>query len=184
MKKTVLKYGLWAGGLVSVIMMTSMILCYKQPEMWMGNAAMIVGFGSMLLAFSFIYVAIKHYRDKLNDGYISFGKAFKIGFLVTLIASTMYVATWALVYNFYMPDFMEVYVAHTQQQAEASGTLAEAQAKAAEMEQYKQWYKNPLLFALITYSEIMPVGLLVTLISSLILMRKRRQHAGLATGSV
>jgi hypothetical protein len=36
-------------------------------------------------------------------------------------------------------------------------------------------YKNPLFNAMMTYVEILPVGLIVTLISSLILKRKNNE---------
>lgn len=51
------------------------------------------GYASMIIAFSMIFVAIKSYRDKHLEGAITFKTAFKIGFYITLIASTMYVAT-------------------------------------------------------------------------------------------
>jgi hypothetical protein len=42
------------------------------------------------------------------------------------------------------------------------------------MEVYKTMYKNPLMVALMTIAEILPVGLIVTLIASLVLKRKQR----------
>jgi len=40
------------------------------------------------------------------------------------------------------------------------------------MTKFGEMYKNPFFNALITYTEILPIGLIVTLISALILKRK------------
>ena len=45
-------------------------------------------------------------------------------------------------------------------------------AKAAEMQMYRDAYKNPLMFALFTYAEILPVGVFVTIFCAFILRRK------------
>jgi hypothetical protein len=42
----------------------------------------------------------------------------------------------------------------------------------AEMAGYKEMYKNPLFLILLTYAEIFPVGLLVSVISAFILKQK------------
>jgi len=47
---------------------------------WLGYLAMVVGF-------SFIFVAIKQHRDKNLGGVLYFSQAFKVGLLVSLIAS-------------------------------------------------------------------------------------------------
>ena len=109
MKKVVWKNGLIAGAIVSTFMAISMIYCCKKnPESMGGSGGMIVGFLAMFLAFAFIFVAVKTYRDRYNNGVVSFGKAFGIGLLVTLIASTIYVIVWALVYHFAIPDFLDL----------------------------------------------------------------------------
>jgi hypothetical protein len=173
MKKVVWRNGLIAGVIVSTFMAISMISCSKKPEMMMGTGSMIIGFLAMFVAFAFIFVAIKTYRDRYNGGTVSLGKAIGIGLLVTLIASTMYVVVWAFVYHFVIPDFMEVYSAHMLKQAELVNNQAAFEAKAAEMQKYREWYKSPFMFALLTYSEILPVGILVTIVSALILRRRR-----------
>ena len=48
----------------------------------------------------------------------------------------------------------------------------EIEKKTKEMANFAIMYKNPFYNAMITYMEILPVGLVVTLISSLILKRK------------
>jgi Protein of unknown function (DUF4199) len=172
MKKNVLVFGLIAGLLVSVFMGASMIYMSNNSNATHGTSSMVVGYLSMLIAFSLIFVAVKNYRDKQNGGVISFGKAFKMGVLIALIASTMYVIMWALVYNFYMPDFMDKYCAQMIENARATSTPAELQKTIDEMNKNKELYKQPIFFVLFTYVEILPVGLLVALITALILKRK------------
>src|SRR5690606_33371783 len=106
-------------------------------------------------------------------GVISFGKAFKIGALIMLIASSFYVITWLIDYYVFMPDFAETYAAHTLESLKSSGaSQAEIDAQSKEMASFVKMYKNPLFVILMTYMEILPVGLLITLISALILKRK------------
>lgn len=78
-----------------------------------------------------IFVAIKNYRDKYNNGTISFGKAFKIGLYVSLIASTMYVVVWMIDYYLFIPDFMDRYAEHMLQESKAKGASEVELQKAA-----------------------------------------------------
>ncbi len=172
MKKNVLVFGLISGLVVSTLMAISMVTMYNNPDAGHGGGSMIIGYLSMLVAFSLIFVAVKNYRDKQNAGVISFGKAFKIGLLIALIGSTMYVIMWALLYNFYMPDFMDRYCAQMIENAKATSSPAKIQELTEQMNTQKEMYKNPLFFVLFTYFEILPVGLLVSLVTALILKRK------------
>jgi len=52
----------------------------------------------MIIAFSMVFVGVKSFRDKYNGGTINFGKAFKIGLFISLIASTIYVISWLINY--------------------------------------------------------------------------------------
>jgi ethanolamine transporter EutH len=170
MKKIVIVCGLIAGGIVSAMMLITMAI-YKSSGDF--DNGMIYGYASMLLAFSLIFVGIKNYRDKYNNGIISFGKAFKIGILITLIASSIYVIVWLIDYYFFIPDFGEKYAAHMLEKLKASGASEiEIAKQTKEMASFSTMYKNPFFNALMTYVEIIPVGLIITLISSLILKRK------------
>lgn len=173
MKKNILIYGLIAGVIVSSLMLVSMnYLSHCEGNMDY-NTSMLIGYASMFIALSLVFVGIKNYRDKYNGGVISFGKAFKVGFLIALIAATIYVAAWLIYYFYFMPDFMEKYSAHMLEELRASGaSQVEIDKQVVEMAKFAAMYKNPVFNALMTYMEILPVGLLVTLISSLILKRK------------
>jgi hypothetical protein len=120
-----------------------------------------------------VYVGIRNYRDKYNGGVISFGKAFKIGAMIVLIASTIYVVAWLIDYFFFIPDFMEKFSAQELDKLKSSGaSQIEIDKETKEMANFTKMYKNPFFNAMMTYVEILPVGLIVTLISSLILKRK------------
>ncbi len=170
MKKIVLIFGLIAGLIVTGMMIYGTIRM-KNSEDYKGS--IVLGYTTMVIAFSLIFVGVKNFRDKHNNGVISFGKAFRIGLYITLIASTMYVGAWLIEYYFFFPDFAEKYTACVIKDAKSSGaSQAELNAKMAEMAQMEEMYKNPLFVILATYLEIFPVGLIVTLLCALLLKKK------------
>ena len=173
MKKNIIIYGLIAGIVVSILMLsiTNYISHCKGNVDY--DTSMLIGYASMLIAFSLVYIGIRNYRDKYNGGVISFGKAFKIGIMIVLIASTIYVVAWLIDYFFFIPDFIEQYSAHELDKLKASGaSQIEIDKETIKMANMVKMFKNPLFNAMMTYAEILPVGLIVTLISSLILKRK------------
>ena len=173
MKKNILIYGLIAGIVVSALMLFTVNYISHCEGSVDYETSMLIGYASMLLAFSLVYVGIRNYRDKYNGGVISFGKAFKIGILIVLVASTIYVAAWLIDYFFFIPDFAEKYSANELDKLKASGaSQLEIDKKTKQMADFVRMFKNPFFNAMMTYAEILPVGLIVTLISSLILKRK------------
>ena len=173
MKKNIIIYGLIAGIVVSILMLFSINYISHVDGKVDYNTSLLIGYASMLIAFSLVYVGIRNYRDKYNGGVISFGKAFKIGITIVLIASTIYVVAWLIDYFFFIPDFMEKFSAQELDELKASGaSQIEIDKQTKEMESFASMYKNPFFNAMMTYAEILPVGLIVTLISSLILKRK------------
>lgn len=161
MKKLVLIYGLIAG----FISCAGYLLTIGDENV-SSDTAMIYGFTSMFLAFALIFVATNQYR-KQNEGRINFSKAFLIGLYISLIASSIYVLIWLInLYNFY-PDFMEKYAASVIEQLRSGGaSQAVIQAKATEMNEAVENYKNPLFVILYTYAEILPLGILVSIINA------------------
>ena len=173
MKKNSIIYGLIAGIVVSISMLFSINYISHVDGKVDYNTSLLIGYASMLIAFSLVYVGIRNYRNKYNAGVISFGKAFKIGIMIVLIASTIYVAAWLIDYFFFIPDFMEKFSAQELDKLKSSGaSQIEIDKETKEMANFTKMYKNPFFNAMMTYVEILPVGLIVTLISSLILKRK------------
>lgn len=173
MKRSILVFGAISGVIISTFMAISMALmgCSSDGDM---TGGMIIGFSAMVVSFSFVFIGIKNFRDKQNGGVLTFGKGFLLGFMISLVASTMYVVTWAFEYHLFLPDFMDKYTAiqiKQFQESGVSGAALDEAIKGLEAENYK--YKhNPFFFTMYTYMEILPVGILISLISALILKRK------------
>jgi Protein of unknown function (DUF4199) len=174
MKKTIWTFGL-ISGFICAAWMAGFLLLGNFEDF---DKGLVYGYASMLLAFSLIFVAIKNQRDKHLGGFISFGTAFKTGLFITLIASTIYVITWLIVYFNFLPDFGDKYVEYTINKMKASNApQAEIDKYVVEMKQFGETYDNPFFNALLTYSEIIPVGLIITLLCSFILKRNNRSLA-------
>ncbi len=128
-----------------------------------GAPLIIVGFAGMLVAFSFIFVGIKQQKDA-NNGEISFRKAFTTGFWIALIASIMYVIAWLFIYYTIFPNFIEQF-----SEMPIKNAKPENVAKVTEeMNQYKEWYKSPIMIILSTLMEILPFGIIISLIGALV----------------
>src|SRR5215831_3218203 len=163
MKKNIIIYGLIAGVVVSTLMLISVNRISHREGNFDYNRSLLIGYASMLIAFSLVFVGIRNYRDKYNEGVITFGKAFTIGIMIVLIASTIYVVAWLIDYFYFIPDFAEKYSAHMLEQLKASGaSQAEIDKQTKEMADFAIMYKNPFFNAMMTYAEILPVGLVVT----------------------
>ncbi len=168
MRKNVLTFGIILGTILCVNMIVMVNLCYTSPDMKRND---IVGYAALVLIFSLIFFGIRNYRDKQLNGIISFGKAFKTGAIIALISSTMYVIVWLFYYYLLVPDFLEHYIPLVLKNV----SQTELPAKKIEMANFKEMYKNPFFVVLITYAEVLPIGLVVTIISSLLLKCKIKQ---------
>jgi len=170
MRKTVLTFGLISGAIAAAMMLVT--LPFVDKIGW--ERGEILGYTSIVLAALMVFFGIRSYRENVAGGRLSFGRGFAVGILITLISSACYVATWEVIYYKFMPDFTAKYAAHMVERAKASGAsqqkLDETQQKA---KQFQQMYQNPAVNIALTFMEVFPIGLAVTLISAGIL-RKRQ----------
>lgn len=184
MKKIVIICGSIAGLIVTSMMLASISGFITGSDFEGSVGSMLLGYSSMVVAFSLIFVGVKNYRDKHNSGTITFGKSLKIGLLITIVASTIYVIVWQIDYYFFIPDFYEKYSAHIIRDMKAHGaTLAQIQQQMAANKSNGEMYRNPLFNAMFTYMEILPVGIIMSLLAALILKRKPKSD-NIATGQL
>jgi hypothetical protein len=169
MKKIVLTYGLIAGFITA-----AMFFVTHSTGAANFDNGMLIGYSTMVIAFSLIFFGVKNYRDNHLAGVITFGKAFKIGILMTLVASVVYAVGWEIYYNFLGQDFMEKYTAHYMDKLARDGASAEElEATRLQMQSGAEMYKNPLIRFAMTLMEIVPVGFIVTLICAALLRKSQ-----------
>jgi hypothetical protein len=174
MRKIVPTFGLIAGAILSVMMLITLPF---QDKIGFDNGA-IIGYTSMVLAFLMVYFGVRSYRDNFAGGSVTFGRAFAVGLMITLLASVCYVATWEFIYYRLAPDFSDRYAAYTIDKAKKSGaTDAQIAAQTKQMAEFKEMYKNPFVNISLTFLEPLPVGLVMTLVAAGVLRRKRRSES-------
>lgn len=173
MKKIVLTFGLISGAIISLLMLATIPFIDEIGF----DRGVIVGYTTMVVAFLLVFFGIRSYRENIGNGYITFGRALAVGLLIMLISCVCYVITWEIVYFNFMPDFAEKYTNYAIEKARASGATAEQIAQQTEqMKQFKELYDNPFINAAFTFLEPLPPGIVMTLISALILRRRRRDE--------
>ena len=165
MNRIIFVYGFIAGATI----IGSMILGIMAAKSG-GNsffASETIGYSIMLIGFSMIFVATKKYRDQESGGVINFRSAFKVGLGISLITGIVYVISWEVYLHFMDYAFINEYTDSIIKKAEESGTTEEQlSATIEQMEQMKEQYGNALYRLPITFIEVFPIGLLISLISA------------------
>jgi hypothetical protein len=176
MRKIVLRFGLASGAILVALAMIMMPLCLSGTLDF--DHSEILGYSSMVLSFLLVFFGIRSYRDTVAGGAIGFGKAFQVGILITLITCAMYVLAWEIAYFNFFPNFLDQYSAHVLAKMRSTGASEAAiRETTTQMAGLAKHYKNPFFNSAVTFMEVFPVGLIMTLISAAILRRKPPQDA-------
>lgn len=167
----ILKYGLIAGAVVGGIMFGVTVASGGEFPVEYG---MLIGYGSMLLALSAIFVGIKRHRDDTLGGVIRFWPAFGMGLGISAVAGVIYVLAWEAAQAITDADFVAVYSQYLieEQRAAGAGEAAIAQLR-SELASFAVQYADPWFRLPMTFVEIFPVGVLVSLVSAALLRNPR-----------
>ena len=164
-----MRYTLVYGGLSGAVAISVLVfsLAFNLPN---HSHSLWFGYLVMLVALSLIFVGVKRYRDVECGGVVTFGRAFAIGLGIALVAALIYAVGWELYLALSGKDFMAEYTASIIAKMRADGATAAAiDAKLAEMHELADRYRNHWFRLPMTFVEIFPVGLVVTLVSAALL---------------
>jgi len=166
MIRIALVYGAFAGAVI----IASMILGFVLSDGKGAGSSQFLGYTIMIVALSLIFFGVKRYRDHDLGGVIKFGPAFLLGLAISAVAGVIYVVGWESYLAITGYNFIGEYTAGIIAKKQAAGiTGAALETVIANMEKLKTQYANPAYRMPITFMEIFPVGLLVSLVSAALL---------------
>ena len=172
MLTTVFKYGSIAGIIVGGVSFGTAVTF--QGTTLSPATGMLIGYASMLVALSFVFMGVKHQRDTAGGGIITFWPALGLGLAISLVAGIFHVLAWEAALAVTGMDFAAEWSAHAIAEARARGDSAAAIARlSTEMAQFRSDYARPLYRMGVTLSEILPVGVLVSLVAAGLLRNSR-----------
>ncbi|MEM1263230.1 MAG: DUF4199 domain-containing protein [Pseudomonadota bacterium] len=169
MLRYALLFGLPIGAVTIAAIIASLSLATGESSPY----AQAVGYLIMLVAFSMIFVAVRQFRDRQRDGVLGFWPAFGLGIAISVVAGLVYVVVWEAYLAATDHAFIQDYVTGLIEAKRAEGiTGAALDAEIAELNEMVTQYGNPWVRLPITFSEIFPVGAVVSFIVALILRRR------------
>ena len=152
MKSTINKYGLF-GAITGFVIFISHLAFAKNLSY---STLEVLGYISIFLSLSFIYFGIKHFRDNVNEGSITLGKALIIGLLISVLVGIGIAIADFIYTKFLNPNFFKDYTQMLIEQGRGDEVF--------EM--------TSLMGAAFMLVLVVIIGFIVSLISGLILQRK------------
>ena len=170
MLRIVLFYGVVAGLVVTLPMLGYLAL--SEPEI--SDHSAVLGYSIMLLALTAVFFGVKNYRDRAQGGVIGFMPALLMGLGISAVAGVLYVIGWEIYMAATDYTFAAAYGDAMVEAARAKGASPEEVDRiAGEMAAFAEQYANPIFRVPVTFIEIFPVGVLVSLISAALLRNSR-----------
>lgn len=158
--KSTLPYGVIFGVILILEFVASYVLELNAAEN-KGVGVIMSLLNYLILPFLFIFLACNNYKNKLNDGYITFGQCIKAGISVSIVAALLSSLATSIFYLI-VPSAKEQILEQTKiSLASQPGMTAEgmkAALKATEM------FMEPYLLIPISILMFIIVGLIISLI--------------------
>ena len=170
MNPTVIRYGVFAT--LTIVLLSAVHFFLVVPNFKSANAE-VAGYLTMLLSMIFVFAGIKHYRDKVNNGVLSFWQGLKVGVLIVLIPSVAFGLFDILYTEVINPDWMDNYYEEMVAQTKKSTAPEKLDGALKKLEASKEIFSNPFLQFLLMAITVFIIGFIVAIISSLTLRRNK-----------
>lgn len=170
MKPTVFRYGVYSA--LTILALAAIHFFIVMPNASYETAE-VAGYLTMILSMVFVFAGIRHYRDHVNHGSLSFVQGLKIGALIVLIPSVAFGLFDILYTQVINPSWLDDYFTHYAEKVRASAPPAELDIKLKKLEDDKAMFGNPVFQFLLMAGTVFIIGMIATVISALTLRRSR-----------
>lgn len=173
MIRRIFTYGLIAALLVGGVMIGGSMSWAYSGEPPPSNG-MIVGYLTQLVALTLVFLGVKAHRDKALGGVIKFFPALGMGLAISAVATLGWIVAWEIILATSNLDFGAMMKEQMVAQAQAKGASdAEIQKAIADADSFAAMYANPPIRWSISFIEMFPAGVLVSLASAALLRNRR-----------
>lgn len=164
MTKTIVIGGLIAGGFAGL---WGCLMCVGGIDVSM-TTGMAIGYLTMLIGLTTVFLAVKRRRDVDQGGVIRFWPAFGLGLAISVVAAIVYALAWEMTLAMIGYDaFVERMIAMMSEGTSSAREAAETR------DFFMRDYRDPLVRFPMSISEMLPVGILVSLVSAALLRNPR-----------
>jgi|GEM_PF-436659 len=172
MQKSIFRFGIYGLAVMIVLLLITFIF-FKGNNNW--EVQEILGYATIVLSLLFVYFGIRDWRDNYNTGQLSFGQGLKLGSLITLFPSVAFgFFTW-LEMSVLDTEWANKYYAHFAQKIKASTPPDKLQDALQKLESEKEMFSSPFLQFAVMFLTVFLIGIVITVISSLILQTTKRK---------
>lgn len=165
MKATLLKYG--SAAFLSMLILFGLGLLVGQQLDY--STQEIVGYLTMILSLSLVYFAIRHFRDRENGGRLTFSRGMAIGVIISACAGVGIAIADAFYTTVINPNFVTEFTDRELSRLKAELPAEEYDAAAAALMEQIDMMGSPLALAVLMFVTVLLLGVMVSLISSLVL---------------
>ncbi|MCX6271774.1 MAG: DUF4199 domain-containing protein [Bacteroidetes bacterium] len=164
---SVIKHSLNYGAILGAIVVLYSLLLYGLDAMM--NQAL--GYISFILLLGGIIYGIKQYRDKLNNGFISFGTGFKTGFFMIIVSGLIGSVYTFLFFQFFDPGMIQQMLKHSEEQlVHKYPNMDDAQIQ--QMLKYSAMFMKPWSMAIFGFFMNVIVGGILSLIVAAVMKKE------------
>lgn len=163
--KPSVKYGLLLGGILSAIPLIFYALGLEKVAM----LQKVSGFINVALTGTLIFIGIKETRQMLGNGYISFGKGFSTGMVISVIGAAISAVTTYLYFTVINPGML-TYIKMKQEEEFLKQGMSDADVE--KMAGSMEFMSSPEMMTAFALLGMVLLGLVISLICAGILKKE------------